>query len=573
MRMSDLYMPTLKEDPTDSDVVSDKLLRRAGMVRKLVSGIYSYMPLGNRVLQKVENIVREEQDKAGFQEVLMSAVQPRELWDATGRWEDFGPEMFKLNDRKGRQFCLGPTHEEYFTDFVKNELNSYKQLPLIIYQIQNKYRDERRPRAGLIRGREFLMKDAYNFDKNEEGMKKSYERVWKSYEKTFDRLGFEYKIVQGDSGNMGGNVSHEFIALTSGGEAKIAYCDDCDFAQTDEIAKSVTNEYKEDDDILKLEKVLTPDVKTIEQLKEYFDLPKKKFVKTLLYKLEGRDEVIAVVIPGDRELNTVKLSKYLNIHPEKIVMLEEHEIKDLAGSILGFVGPIGLKDDVRIIVDSRIKEMRNFIIGANEKDYHFKNANFPKDLEHEEVKDLLNARQGDICPDCGSKIKIDVGIEIGNIFQFGTKYSKGLDATFLDENGKEQYFWMGSHGIGVSRIIAALIEQNHDENGIIWPINTAPYQVEVNVLHGKDDEKVEFGEKIYNSLKEKGIEVLFDDRKERIGVKFNEMDLLGIPLRIVVGRRADEGIVEFSTRKDMEVEEINYEKAIQRVVEKVNAAL
>ena len=564
MRMSKLYMPTIKEDPTNADVISSKLLVRAGMVRQLVSGVYSYMPLGNRVLKNVERIVREEQDAAGFQEVLMSALQPRELWEQSGRWADFGPEMFKLEDRKGREFCLGPTHEEYFTNFIKNELNSYKQLPLIIYQIQNKYRDERRPRAGLIRGREFLMKDAYNFDADEEGMKKSYELVWDSYIKIFDRLGFDYKVVQGDSGNMGGKVSHEFIAITSGGEAQIAYCKNCDFAATDEVAECITNEYNEIGDKLEIEKVSTPNVKTIQELNEYFNLPKKKFVKTLLYKAD--EEVIAVMIPGDRELNLVKFSKFINVHPDSIEMLEEHEINKLTGSYLGFVGPFGLKESVRVIIDSRIKSMKNFIVGANEIDYHLKNVNIPDDFECEIAKDLLNARVGDICPSCGEKIYINTGIEIGNIFQLGTKYSKALDATYLDKNGKAQHFWMGSHGIGVSRIIAALVEQNHDDRGIIWPLCVAPYKAIVTVVNSKNQEMTDLGNEIYETLKKKGVDALIDDRRERAGVKFSEMDLIGIPLRIVVGRKANEKIVEYSTRKNMEKEEITSDEAIERVL-------
>lgn len=567
MRMSKLYMPTIKEDPTNADVISNKLLVRAGMVRQLVSGVYSYMPLGNRVLKNIERIVREEQDAAGFQEVLMSALQPRELWEKSGRWADFGPEMFKLEDRKGREFCLGPTHEEYFTNFIKNELNSYKQLPLIIYQIQNKYRDERRPRAGLIRGREFLMKDAYNFDADEEGMKKSYDEVWESYNKIFNRLGFDYKVVQGDSGNMGGKVSHEFIAITTGGEAQIAFCKKCDYAVTDEIAECITNEYNETDEILEVEKVYTPNVKTIQELNEYFNLPKKKFVKTLLYKTP--DDVIAIMIPGDRELNIVKLSKYLNQHLDSIEMLGENEIYNLTGSFLGFVGPFGLKESVRLIIDSRVKSMKNFIVGANEKNYHLKNVNITNELECEISDDLLNIRESDICPACGSEIYIHSGIEIGNIFQLGTKYSEALDATYLDKFGKAQYFWMGSHGIGVSRIIAALVEQNHDDKGIIWPLCVAPYKAIVSIINIKNNEMLELGNRIYDELTKNGIDVLIDDRKERAGVKFSEMDLIGIPLRIVIGRKANEGIVEFSTRKDMEKEEITSSEAIKRVIEAV----
>lgn len=572
MKMSKLYMPTIKEDPTDADVVSNKLLVRAGMVRKLVSGVYSYLPLGNKVLKNVERIVREEQDAAGFQEVLMSAIQPRELWEKSGRWADFGPEMFRLTDRKDREFCLGPTHEEYFTDFVKNELNSYKQLPLIIYQIQTKYRDERRPRAGLIRGREFLMKDAYNFDADKEGMIKSYEKVWKSYEKTFDRLGFEYRIVRGDSGNMGGSVSHEFIALCSGGEAQVAYCEECDYSATDEIAECITDEYKESDEVLAQEKVHTPDVKTIADLEEFFNLPAKKFIKTLLYKVEG-EEVIAVMIPGDRELNMVKLSKYLDAHPDRIEMLEKEEINPFTGSYYGFVGPYGLKDSIRLLVDSKILDMKNFIVGANEVDYHIKNVNITDELDYEVIDDVVNAREGDKCPTCGRDIKIVTGIEVGNIFQLGTKYSKSLDATYLDENGKAQYFWMGSHGIGVSRIVAALVEQNHDDYGIIWPINVAPYKAIVSVINPSDEVRMDLAEEIYSELKAKGIEVLLDDRNERPGVKFNDMDLIGIPLRIVVGRDAKDGNVEYSIREDARNKhKLSKDDAIEEVLKAIENA-
>jgi prolyl-tRNA synthetase len=560
-------MPTLKENPADADIISNKLLIRAGMVRKLVSGVYSFLPLGYKVLRNVERITREEMDKAGFQEVLMSAVQPKELWERSGRWADFGPEMFRLQDRNGRDFCLGPTHEEYFTDLVKNELNSYKQLPTILYQIQTKYRDERRPRFGLIRAREFLMKDAYNFDADREGMLKSYDRVWEAYENVFDRMDFDYRVVLGDSGNMGGSISHEFIAITPNGESEIVYCDDCDFAATNEVAECIYEIETTTEEAKTLEKVHTPNVKTIAELEEFFAIDSDQFVKTLLYKYE--DEIYAVLIPGNRDLNLIKLSKHLNCNPDFLEMVEEHEMAEKAGTVLGYVGPIGLKESVNIIVDQRVTEMKNFIIGANEADYHYKNANLTDDLAYEVVEDLLNVEAGDQCPNCNSSLKINRGIEVGNIFQLGTKYSKALDATFLDENGKEQPFYMGSHGIGISRIVSALIEQNHDDYGIIWPINVAPYHAIVTVIRTNDEEQMGLGEEIYQELKEAGIDVLIDDRNERAGVKFNDMDLIGIPLRVVVGRRASEGIVEFSTRADGDKIEISKDEAIEKIYEMV----
>jgi prolyl-tRNA synthetase len=565
MRMSKLYMPTLREVPSEAEIPSHQLLLRAGMIRKLVSGVYSYLPLGFRVIKKIEDIVREEMDAAGAQEVLMSAIQPAELWQESGRWFDFGPEMFRLNDRHERQFCLGPTHEEIFTDLIRNELKSYKQLPLNIYQIQTKYRDEKRPRFGLMRCREFIMKDAYSFDRDEEGMKEAYRIMWEAYEKVFIRCGLKFRVVEGDSGAMGGSDSHEFMAMSEIGESVIAYCEECDYAATDEKAKCVYEVPEKETEELDAEKVHTPNVKTIEELVEFFNLPAEKFVKTLIYKV--RDEIVAILIPGNREVNEIKLLKIFNAPEHEIEMAGEDIVKEITGAEVGFAGPIGLKKDTRLIVDSRVTKMKNFIVGANETDYHIKNVNYGRDFEGEVVEDILLVEEGDKCPKCEGTLKMARGIEVGNIFQLGTKYSDSLNATFLDENGKERKFYMGSYGIGVSRTMAAIIEQSHDEKGIVWPLAVAPYHVIITIVNTKDETQVQIGEKLYNELTDKGLEVLLDDRKERPGVKFTDADLIGIPIRITVGRRAQEDIVEFVLRRNSEKEEINTSEVFNKVQE------
>lgn len=567
MKMSELYIPTLREVPAEAELVSHQLLLRAGMIRKLVSGVYTYLPLGYRVIRKIENIVREEMDAVNSQETLMSALTPSELWKESGRWEDFGPEMFRLHDRNNREFCLGPTHEEVFTDLIRYEVKSYKQLPLSLYQIQTKYRDEKRPRFGLMRCKEFIMKDAYTFDRDVDGMKAAYDKMWDAYVKVFDRCGLDYKIVEGDAGAMGGSDSHEFIALSELGESVIAYCDSCNYAATDE--KAVCGYTVENNaDLLPIEKVHTPGVGTIEDLEKFFNTSGDSFVKTLLYKTS--EETVAVLIPGNKNLNETKLINVLSVPEHELEMADDEIVKDITGAEVGFAGPIGLKEDVRIIVDSRVTNMRNFIVGANETDYHTKNVNYGRDFEGEVVEDLLNVEEGDACHKCGAPLKMDRGNEVGNIFQLGTKYSKALNATYLDENGKEQLIVMGSHGIGVSRTLAAVIEQYNDENGIIWPISVAPYQAIVTVVNAKKEDQLELGIKIYEELKAKDIEVILDDRKERAGVKFKDADLIGIPLRINVGKMAAENIVEFSLRKDCVKSEMSVEEAISKVLEAVN---
>lgn len=546
MKMSKLYIPTLREMPAEAEIASHKLLLRSGMMRRLVSGVYSYLPMGYRVIRKVEEIVRQEMDSAGSQELLMSAIQPKELWEATGRWDNFGPEMFRLRDRNNREFCLGPTHEEYFTNLIKDEVKSYKQLPLNLYQIQTKYRDEKRPRFGLMRCREFIMKDAYSFDVDEESMKEAYRVMWEAYDKVFTKLKLKYKIVEGDTGAMGGKVSHEYMAMSDVGESLVAYCDNCDYAATDEKAEVIYNTKNDDAEELELEKVYTPGATTIESLVEFFKIDHSNFAKALVFNVA--DKPIIAIIPGDRELNETKFCNYLEIGEHDLEMANEDMILDITGANKGFTGPMNLKKEVRLIVDSRISKMKNLVVGGNETDHHLKNVNYGRDFKGELVEDLLLVKEDDSCPKCGKPLLMDRGIEVGNIFQLGTKYSDDLGAKFLDENGKEKSFVMGCYGIGVSRSVAAVVEQYHDDDGIIWPLVIAPYHVIITIVNVKSQEQIDLGEKLYKDLQSLGIEVLIDDRNERAGVKFKDRDLIGIPIRITVGKRAGESIVEYSIR-------------------------
>ena len=564
MKLSNLYMPTLREVPSDADIMSAQLLLRAGMIRKLVSGVYSFLPLGFRAMKKIEAIVREEMDAHDAQEVLMSAIQPREIWDASNRWENFGPEMFKLRDRHDREFCLGPTHEEYFTFMINNELKSYKQLPLNLYQIQTKYRDERRPRFGLVRAREFIMKDAYTFDADYEGMLKSYDNMAVAYSKAFDRMGFKYKVVQGDSGNMGGSISHEYIAITPSGESTIAYCDQCNYAATDEVADSFYTDIKNDETPVEMERVHTPNIKTIAELENFFSCEPSKFIKTLLVKKEDDSRVFAVMIPGQRTLSLIKLAKCVGESEDELLMLTEDEIGRLAGTVLGFAGPIGLSDNVEIIADARVFNLTNGICGANQVDYHFKNVNL-NPSNYKVSADLLLVEVGDNCPKCGAPLALDKGTEVGNIFQLGDKYSKAMHATFLDKDGKAKHFMMGSYGIGISRCVSAVVEQFHDEHGICWPLAIAPYQVLITIVNTKVETQVNAGFQLYEQLKKSGVEVLIDDRNERAGVKFADADLIGIPIRVTIGKGIEEGLVEFSLRSNREKTEVTMVDAVESI--------
>lgn len=560
MRMDKIYMPTLKEDPQDAEIVSHKLLLRAGMIRKSASGIYSYLPLGYRVIRKIEDIVRRGMDTHGGQEILMSALQPQEIWEESGRWSKFGEEMFRLKDRNGRDFCLGPTAEEYFTTLVRDELKSYKQLPLNIYQIQTKYRDEKRPRFGINRAREFTMKDAYTFDKDIAGMEASYQNMWNAYSEIFDKIGLDYRVVQGDSGLMGSGKSHEFVAMAETGEGIIVYSNQSDYSATDEKAKVVLPK-AEKEDLKEKELVDTPNSKTIEEVSQLLAIDKKKFAKAIC--LKSKDEKFVVLIPGHRELNMHKFLSHVSVAENEIEMMNDQDIEELTGAHAGFTGPIGLSDKVRLIVDSRIAEISNMVVGANQTDKHYINVNYGRDFEGEIVEDLLLIQEGDKGPN-GEELIFARGIEVGNIFELGTKYSESMNAKFLDENGKEQYFQMGSYGIGITRTVTAIIEQNHDEDGIIWPESVAPYKVIITVIKPGDEEQDLLAEKIYKTLMDKGIDVMLDNRKERPGVKFKDRDLIGIPHRITVGRDAADGIVEYSTRVGKKNNNIEYKELLEK---------
>ncbi len=567
MKMSKLYAPTLREVPNEAELISHQLLLRAGMVRMLAAGVYTYLPLGLRVIKKIEQIVREEMDAIDSQETLMSALLPAQLWQESGRWDKFGPDMFKLKDRHERDFCLGPTHEEVFTHIVRHEVKSYKQLPLSLYQIQTKYRDEKRPRFGLMRGREFIMKDAYTFDQDVAGMKASYQRMATAYGKIFERCGLKYKVVEGDPGAMGGSGSHEFIALSEMGESQIIYCDACSYAATDEEAV-VAYQIQDDSAALASEKVHTPNIKTIEELKQFFELDGAAFAKMVLYN--APQGVIGVLVPGDRDINPIKLINYLGLGEHELEMADAATVERVTNAAVGFAGPIGLAREVRLLVDRRVTQMKNFIVGANQTDYHIKNVNYGRDFSAEVVADLLMAVAGDQCPQCSAPMAVDRGNEVGNIFQLGTKYSQSMNATYLDENGKEQYIQMGSHGVGISRTMAAIIEQYHDEYGIVWPLAVAPYQVIITVVNAKKEEQLALGFELYQKLKAVAVEVLIDDRKERAGVKFKDAELIGIPIAINVGKLATDGVVEYKLRQTGEKVEMTAEQAVAKVLEAVD---
>lgn len=567
MKMSRLLMPTLREVPAEAEIKSHQLMLRAGLMRKLATGVYSYLPLGFRTLKKVERIIREEMDSHGAQEVLMSALLPAETYQASGRWEVFGPEMFRLKDRNNRDFCLGPTHEEVFTETVKNEVRSYRNLPVTLYQIQTKYRDERRPRFGVMRSREFIMKDAYSFDKDSQGLDKSYEDMYDAYCKAFNRMGMDYIVVDADSGAMGGSGSQEFMVKSEVGEAVIAYCDKCGFSANDEKAACIPEAVECPMGDFAIEKVHTPNVKTIDELVGFFNTTAKLFIKTLLYR--GDDKIVAVMVRGDREVNETKLQNYLGCI--ELELADAATVRDVTGAAVGFAGPIGLAVDV--IIDTEAAQLNNFIVGANETDYHYKNVQIGRDFTPKAVLDIRTIVNGDPCPVCSAPITTAQGIEVGHIFKLGTKYSKALNCTFMDENAQEQVMIMGCYGIGVNRCVAAVIEQNNDDNGIIWPVSIAPYHVSVVPVNVTDPTQTELAESIYNKLTAKGIEVLIDDRDERPGVKFKDADLIGIPLRITVGRKAGEGIVEYKLRKEPKAVEKGADEAMEDVISYITESL
>ncbi len=552
MKMSKMHFHTLREVPNEAVIDSHVLMLRAGMMKKLVSGVYNHMPLGLRVIHKVENIVREEMDAKGAQEILCSALHPAELWEESGRWYKYGPELVRLKDRAGRDFCLGPTHEEVFTDIIRDEVTSYRQLPLNIYQIQTKYRDEKRPRFGVMRSREFIMKDAYTFDRDEAGMNASYDEMYDAYSRIFTRFDLNFRPIEADNGAIGGSASHEFCAFSAVGESEVGYCEDCDVAATTERLECV-DDPQQTEEMLEPVDELTPECKTIEDVATYLGLPAEKTLKALMFKAEGNFYV--AFIRGDRELNETKLINAIDVPEFALEFADEKEVQEILGGVGGFCGPVGLKN-CTIIVDSEVPKMRNLVAGANKEGYHTLNINYGRDFTADIVCDLKLAKEGYKCPKCGGKIKITRGIEVGQIFKLGTKYSESMHAYYRDENMQEHPFVMGCHGIGITRSVAAVIEQYHDENGIIWPVSVAPYHVIVTVVNTNDETQMKVGMAIHDALEKEGIEVLIDDREERAGVKFKDADLIGIPVRITVGKKAGEDVVEYKLRKDKDTVEM-----------------
>lgn len=546
MRTSKLYAPTLRQTPAEAEVPSHQLMLRAGFIRKVAGGVYTYLPLAWRTLRKIEQIIREEIEAKDGQELALPIVQPAELWKETGRWAVFGEEMFRLVDRHNREFCLGPTHEEIITDLVRNEVRSYKQLPLLLYQIQNKYRDEIRPRFGLMRGREFIMKDGYSFDKDEAGLDKSYQDMYDAYSKIFSRCGLTFRPVEADGGAIGNATTHEFTVLAETGESDIVYCEKCDYAANAEKSELKVIVAPEEE-ALPLEKVHTPNAKTIEEVAKFLDTPIEKTIKAVIFQNE-KEQVICALVRGDHEVNDVKLQ---NITGAISLTMAEDSAISKVGGVAGFMSPIGLGKDAIVVADATVMEMHNAVCGANEQDYHYKNANPKRDFGDVIVADIRLIAEGDPCPHCGAPVKMTHGIEVGQVFKLGTKYSEALGATFLDENGKEKPLIMGCYGIGVSRTMAAAIEQFHDENGIIWPVAIAPFEVVIVPINAKDEAQMQVAEKLYADMKNAGIDVLLDDRKDRAGVKFKDADLIGYPVRITVSPKLlDENEVEIKVRKD-----------------------
>ncbi|MDD6920274.1 MAG: proline--tRNA ligase [Eubacteriales bacterium] len=570
MRMSQMYLKTLREVPAEAELASHILLLRTGMIKKLASGIYGFMPLGYKVVKKIENIVREEMDAKDCQEILMSAVHPAELWQESGRWFAYGPELWRIKDRNGRDFCLGPTHEEVFTDAVRQDVSSYRQLPFNLYQIQTKYRDEARPRFGLMRSREFIMKDAYSFDIDEAGLDKSYRDMYDAYTKVFTRCGLNFRPVAADTGAIGGDGSHEFQALAEAGESDIVYCTKCDMAATTEKAACIDDKPQDGVAELPLEKKFTPGTKTIKDLCEYLGIEEKQTIKALLYTKfdnEGnKDGYVAAFVRGDRELNLIKLVNALDIPEHAIEFADEAEMSSVTGCVGGFTGPIGLKNCV-MVVDSELVGQKNLCAGANEADHHVLNVNYGRDYKGDIVVDLKVLKDGDICPQCGGEIKGARGIEVGQIFKLRTKYSESMNCVYKDENQVQKPMVMGCYGIGITRTLSAIIEQCHDDKGIIWPISVAPYHVIITLINPDDEDQKNLGKKIYDELRTAKVEVILDDRDERPGVKFNDADLLGIPVRIVVGKNAKDDKVEYKLRRETTDEILASDEAIKKAIE------
>ncbi|WP_449540043.1 proline--tRNA ligase [Ferdinandcohnia sp. Marseille-Q9671] len=561
MKQSMMLIPTLREVPADAEIKSHQLLIRAGFIRQNASGVYSYLPLAKRVLQKIETIVREEMERAGASELLMPALTTAELWQESGRWYSYGPELMRLHDRHERDFVLGPTHEEVITSLVRDEIKSYKRLPLSLYQIQTKFRDEKRPRFGLLRGREFIMKDAYSFHANQDSLHDTYEKMFTAYSNIFARCGLNFRAVIADYGAMGGKDTHEFMVLSEIGEDTIAYSDTSSFAANIEMAPVVMEYPKSDEAVKELEKTETIGKKSIEDVASFLEVSKEKCIKSLLFKAD--EKYLLVLVRGDHEVNDIKVKNLLEATNVELASTEDTE--NVMGCTVGSLGPISIKEEVTVIADHAVASIVNGVCGANEENYHYINVNPDRDFAGIQYADLRFIQEGDPSPDGQGKIVFAEGIEVGHIFKLGTRYSEAMNATFLDENGRAQPMIMGCYGIGISRTLAAVAEQSNDENGIIWPANLAPFDLHLIPVNMKSEEQRVLSETLYHTLKESGYDVLLDDRTERPGVKFADSDLMGLPLRITVGKRANEGVVEVKIRKTGETLEINIENLVETI--------
>ena len=567
MKQSKLLMPTLRDIPAEAEVKSHQLLLKAGYIRPIAAGMFSYLPLAKRVLNKIETIIREEMDKIEANEMLVPEVLPAELWQRSGRYETYGPALYKFKNRQDRDFILGPTHEETFTQLIADEIKSYKKLPLTVYQIQAKFRDENRPRFGLLRTREFIMKDAYSFSADQEGLDEAFHNMEEAYTNIFDRLELEYRAIVGDAGAMGGSDSKEFSAPAAAGEDTIAYSDATDYAANLEMAKDFYERQSATGEQLALEKISTPDEKTIDDVATFLDKPKNELVKTIMFVAD--DELVAVVTTGDFEVNEVKVQNYL--HADSLVMAEEADVRKAVGAGFGSLGPIGLPEEVKLLVDERAADLANFAAGANEDGMHYVNINWNRDVDllAENVSDFRTAREGDLSIDGKGKLQFTSGIEIGHIFKLGTRYSKALGAQVLDNNGRQTDVIMGSYGIGVSRLLSAIAEQKADEDGLVWPASVAPFDIHIVPINMKDEDQARVAEQLETLLVAQGMEVLVDDRKERAGVKFADADLIGLPIRITVGKKADEDVVEVKVRAS----NTNIEMRVSEVVDSVSVLL
>ena len=561
MRFSKMYVKTLKETPKDAEIVSHQLMMRSGMIKKLTSGVYTHLPLGFKVLKKVEAIVREEMERAGAQEILMPVIQPAELWQESGRWDTMGAEMMRIKDRHNRDFVLGPTHEEVITDIIRNDISSYKALPMNLFQVQTKFRDERRPRFGLMRCKEFLMKDGYSFHDGEKSLDEEFENMKAAYTRIFERCGLEFRAVEADSGAIGGSGSNEFHVLAESGEDEIIYCDSCDYAANLEKAESNLNLKPREGELLEPVLADTPNVSKIEDVVEYLNVPVTQTVKAMMYKDIDTEKVYMALIRGDFEVNETKLKNTVGAMQD-LELLTDEELENL-NLVKGYIGPFGMDlGDITVIADKTVTGIANHTAGGNKIDTHYLNLNLGKDYKVSKVADIRNVKVGEGCPKCGGKLESARGIEVGHIFKLGDKYSKALGANYLDQNGKSKDMLMGCYGIGVSRTVASAIEQNNDEFGIVWPMSIAPYLVDVIPANMKDKDQSELAEKLYAELKENNIDTIIDDRNERPGFKFKDADLIGFPIKLIVGRGAKEGLVEVKVRKTNEAFEVKVEEVI-----------